>query len=38
MEREFLKAANSTSKGSTSIPLQMALLTRYGGQAGNTLK
>ena len=32
------KEANSTSKGSTSNPLQAALLTRYGGKAGITLK
>ena len=32
------KTANSNSKGSTSNPLQVALLTRYGGKVGITLK
>ena len=32
------KAANSTSKSSASNPLQVALLTGYGGKAGITLK
>ena len=36
--KEYLKATNSTSKGSISNPLQMAVLTRYGGKAGITPK
>ena len=39
--KEFLKTANSTSKGSTTNALQIALLTKiwyYTGKAGITLK
>ena len=38
MGKNLWKAANFTSKGSTPNPLQVALLTRYGGKAGITLK